>query len=148
MELTLFEPRDLFETLRTGLWPETGPGTREFRADLMEREDEVVLTADLPGVRRDDLDVTLEQNVLTVTGERTQPRPERNGEDRYYLFERRWGRFRRSFALPCEVMADRVDATLSDGVLTVRIPKAESSRRRRIEIQSGAGRRELAAATS
>lgn len=91
------------------------------------------------------LDVTLESNVLTISGEKTNDaEPEEDG--RYHLMERRWDRFSRSFALPRSVEPDEVHATFEEGILTVRIPKTEEARRRRISIGTG-GQRQLSEST-
>jgi HSP20 family protein len=145
MELTRFEPgTDLFRSFFEEFWPRPDVATsyRMFEADVVEMENEIRVMADLPGVRLEDLDLTLEANVLTISGEKRNPQEEeRHG--RYHLFERRWGRFSRSFVLPREVERENVSASFDHGVLTVRIPKTETARRRRIEIQAGEGQRRL-----
>lgn len=108
--------------------------------NVEETGDQLVLTAELPGLGRDDIDIQLENNVLTLTGEKHETRAnEPDSERRYHMWERRWGRFERSFALPRTVRADDISASFDDGVLTVRMPKAPEARGRRIEIQSEAG---------
>jgi HSP20 family protein len=119
-----------------------------FEADVVELDDEIQVIAELPGVRLDDLDLTLEANVLTISGEKQDLRGETERQGRYHLFERRWGRFNRSFVLPREVDHEHVSASFESGVLTVRIPKAERSRPRRIQIQSGDGEKRLEAETA
>lgn len=156
MELTRFEPRmdfgggtDLFRSFFDEIWPRANMsvGAGMFEADVVEVEDEIRVVAELPGVRLEDLDLTLEANVLTITGEKQDLRGDNERQGRYHLFERRWGRFNRSFVLPREVDRENVAAAFENGVLTVRIPKAEKARPRRIEIQSGEGERRLEATT-
>ena len=101
--------------------------------DLEETDDAYVVEADLPGVKREDVDVELMGTELTIAGECRQG--ERSGTMRRQT--RRTGRFEYRVVLPDHVDPDRVDASLADGVLTVRVPKAEHSQRRRIEIGSG-----------
>lgn len=100
--------------------------------DIREETDAYVFDADLPGLTKDDVDVTFEDNVLTVSGERRFEEKETEGE--YRRVERRYGKFTRSFALPSQVDADKVEAAFQDGVLRVRVPKAEASKARKIKI--------------
>lgn len=110
-----------------------GGPLRMPETDVTETESEIRVSMDLPGMRAEDVNVELENNVLTISGERREERNE-GEEGRFQLAERRWGEFSRSFVLPREVEGDRIDAQYRDGVLTVTIPKAESARRRRIQI--------------
>ena len=99
-------------------------------ADVEETEDAYSVEIDLPGVRRDDIDVELDGGVLTVSGEVKE-------KDRTGILRRRTrrvGQFRYTVTLPGEVDADDVSARLDDGVLTVRVPKSGTARRRRIPI--------------
>jgi len=105
--------------------------------DVVENDDAFVVKASVPGFSADQLDVTLEKNVLTIKGEMRQEQ-EREGEQ-YHLRERSHGRFSRSVYLPGEVEPDAVQADLANGILTLTVPKAEVSRPKRIAIQSGAG---------
>jgi len=95
-------------------------------------EKDVVLKVDLPDVKRENIKVTFENNVLSIEGER-QLAPN-VVEDRFHRLERAHGSFRRSFTLPTTVDATRVDANYQDGVLTVKLPRREESRPRTIEI--------------
>ena len=97
-------------------------------------EKDVVVTADLPGLKREDIKVTFENNVLTIEGERTF-RTETTGEQ-YHRVERGYGAFRRSFTLPATVDAARVEAAYHDGLLTVKLPRREESRPRQIQVNS------------
>ena len=100
--------------------------------DVEERADEFVLTADLPGVDPEEIEVALEDDVLTIRGETEEPSDAE--KRRYHVRERRLGRFQRSLTLPGAVSADGVTATLDNGVLRVRVPKAPESIGRRIRI--------------
>ena len=103
--------------------------------DLIEREDSLVLKADLPGLSEDDVQVEVRDGVLTISGERkAEHEDKQNG---YYRVERSFGRFSRSLQLPEGVDADRIGASFENGVLQVTIPKPEQRQPRRIEIGTG-----------
>lgn len=109
-------------------------GGNGFPIDVLEHGDAFVVKASLPGVKPDDVDVQVQQNVLLITGQH-QEEPERQ-QGRYYLAERRTGRFSRAIALPVPVDATACDATYEDGVLTLTLPKAEQARTKQIAIRS------------
>ncbi len=100
-------------------------------ADLHVSEDELTLTVDLPGVRDEDLELTLQHDVLSVSAKRELATPE---DQQAHLRERRGFEFNRRFALPVSVDPEKVNATLRDGVLTVTLAKAESARPRTITL--------------
>ncbi|MCP4201052.1 MAG: Hsp20/alpha crystallin family protein [bacterium] len=100
--------------------------------DVRETDESFVFTAELPGLTKDDVSITLEDNVLTLTGERRFENEENKAEFR--RIERSYGRFTRSFTLPHEVDNDKVGAKYGDGVLTVTVPKTEKTKPRKIEI--------------
>ena len=103
--------------------------------DVLEEKDAFVVKAELPGVKPEDVNVTVENDVLTLRGERKlEKKDERDG---YRRIERSYGTFTRSFALPKTVDAQNVDAQLADGVLTVRIPKKAAPEPRRVEVKAG-----------
>jgi HSP20 family protein len=118
-----------------GPFQRMGSSMRVPDTDVVERENEIRVTTELPGMNAEDIELSLENNVLTISGEKKEEREE-EGET-YHLAERRWGRFSRSFVLPREVEQDKIQAQFQDGVLTVTIPKSERARRRRIEVQGG-----------
>ena len=103
--------------------------------DVFETKDAIVLKAELPGLRTEDVDVEIDDNVLTVSGERTLT--DRVEEGHYYRLERNYGRFSRSLTLPQGIRADEVTATFADGVLEVRVPKAEEAKPRKVAIAAG-----------
>ena len=105
-------------------------------ADVVEKENEIQVTVEMPGFRPDDLQVDIENNVLTIAGEKSESRSNGEKEGTYHLTERRYGRFSRSFVLPRDVEQDSIRATFEHGVLTVIVPKSERARRRRIEVSS------------
>jgi HSP20 family protein len=119
----------------------SGGGGSLMRApetDVMETEKEIRVDVEMPGLKRDQIDVDVENNVLTIRGEKKEERTE-GQEGKFHLAERRYGTFSRSFVLPRDVDADNIGASFEDGVLTVTIPKSERARRRRIEIGGSPG---------
>ena len=100
--------------------------------DLVEADGAYVLRADLPGLRADDVRIEIEENVLTISGERWTQHERRS--DGYYRFERASGAFARQLTLPAGVDGDGIEAKFSDGVLEVRIPAPEQPKPRRVEI--------------
>ncbi len=105
--------------------------------DLVETDSDFVLRADLPGLSEDDVNIELEDNVLTVSGERKAEHEER--KEGYYRIERTSGAFRRTLTLPEGVDPASVKASFDRGVLEVRIPKPEQRKPRRVAIAVGAG---------
>jgi len=109
--------------------------------DLSETRDGYVLHADLPGMSEDDVQIELEDNVLTISGERRQE--EATSAGGYLRTERARGSFARSLTLPAGVDPERIEATFHNGVLELRIPKPEERKPRRISISGGAGQRTI-----
>jgi HSP20 family protein len=103
--------------------------------DLVETEEHFVLRADLPGLSQEDVAIELEDNVLTVSGERRAEHEDK--KEGFYRVERSFGQFRRSLTLPDGVDADAITATFDKGVLEVRIPKPEERKPRKVAIQVG-----------
>ena len=111
----------------TGNW---GPSV-----DVEENAESLLLTAELPGMGLDDVELEVENNVLTLRGEKREVR--REGEEKkYHLFERRYGAFQRSFTLPRTVKPEEIEAEFVDGVLTVRLPKVAEAKSRKIDIRA------------
>lgn len=138
-------PAGLMNELLDEVWSPFRQTMRPFEADVVELGDELRVTAELPGVSQEDLDVTLENNVLTISGEKKEGAEAAGENGRFHLMERRWGRFSRSFALPRQADAEAVHAAFENGILTVRVPKTEDARRRRIPI--GHEQKELSGST-
>lgn len=119
-----------------GRWPSlrTETGTSWVPPmDVYETDDGLVIKAELPGVRKEDLKVNVDNNVLTIRAEKKQDGPEDVGC--YYCSERIFGTFQRSFTLPTTVDTAKVKASYRDGVLTVEIPKKEEAKPKEIEVQ-------------
>ena len=103
--------------------------------DVHESADEIVVSAALPGMKADDVEITMTGQSLTLRGEfKADEKVER---DQYLYRERRFGSFSRSLQLPVRVQGDKADATFKDGILTLRIPKAEEVKPRQIRINAG-----------
>ena len=102
--------------------------------DIFEEKDAILVKAELPGVRTNDVHVSVENDVLTIRGERKLEKSDKR--EGYHRIERAYGSFTRSFALPKTVDTQKVDADMTDGVLTVRIPKKAAPEPRRIEVKS------------
>jgi HSP20 family protein len=100
-------------------------------ADLSETDDAYIVKVDLPGVRKDQVEVQVQDRQVSVTGEIPEPQ---DGEGRHHRRSRRTGRFELHTYLPGDVSIDAVRAELADGVLTVSVPKAETSKPHKVEI--------------
>lgn len=137
------EPGDPFGSLERvveGLWRGLGgpvaaaPGSFAPRIDIVEREAEYLVTAELPGLEEKDFQLEVHGNVLTLSGEkRLEHAEERQG---WRWSERAYGSFRRAIQLPAEVESDKASASFRNGVLTVTLPKAEHARVRQIPVTS------------
>jgi HSP20 family protein len=102
------------------------------RVDLSETDDHYRMELDVPGMTRDDITISYQENQLTVSGERREETEQEDSE--YVRVERSFGHFYRSFRLPKTINADDIEATYNHGVLTIEVPKAEESKPHRIEI--------------
>lgn len=111
--------------------------------DIFEEKEAIVVQAELPGVRSEDLHITVENDLLTISGERKFDRREGKGE--WHRVESTYGTFTRSFALPKTVAADQIEADLDGGMLTVRLPKRQEAKPRKIEIKPGSGAKQIEA---
>jgi HSP20 family protein len=103
--------------------------------DIYETEHELVVKADLPDVKPEDLDIRVENNILTIHGERKFEK--KVSEDKYLRVERAYGSFTRSFSLSNSVKAEDIKADYKDGVLTLTIPKREEAKPKQIKVQVG-----------
>jgi HSP20 family protein len=101
--------------------------------DVLERNDAYVIRASLPGVKPEDISVTMERGMLTLRGEARQEQEQ--GEGRYHRRERRFSSYARSISLPSEVNADACDASYEHGVLTITLPKAEQAKAKQIAVR-------------
>ena len=123
---------------RSESWGEDGPLARwseseRMAVDLVEHDDEFVVTVDVPGFGKEEVDVRVTDHTLHVEAEHEES--VENGDDRYLRRERRHESMRRSIRLPEEVDTESVDARMNNGVLTVTVPKLEATEARTIEVQ-------------
>jgi HSP20 family protein len=125
------------------VWP-GGEGTStsggDLSVDLREEGDHFELSAPLPGVKPEDVEVTILGDTVRIHGERHEEREEREGQ-RWLLREQRFGAFDRTVRLPSPVKVDQAKAEFRDGMLTIALPKTEEAKERRIPIGSGSGSR-------
>ncbi len=118
----------MFSTLETEAFDHAWvPAVDIYETDTHE----VVIKAELPDVRKEDIGVSVENNVLTLTGER---KPEQSKREQFQRVERRFGSFSRSFTLPTSVDAGQIAASYKDGVLTIRLPRREEAKPRQITV--------------
>ena len=125
-----------FQEMAGQLAPE-GNGVETWLApqvDLAETDKSIELHIDLPGMEAKDIDLQIDNNVLTISGERKEQKEEKGKT--FHRIERRSGRFSRSFTLPTTVSEDKVAAEYKDGVLTVTLPKSEAVQAKKISIKS------------
>ncbi len=101
--------------------------------DIFEQPDAIRITAEVPGVKPEDVKISLENNVLTIRGTKEQVAAEHT--ERVHRYERTYGTFERSFALPATVDAGGIKASYEHGILTVTLPKVEKAKPREIEVQ-------------
>jgi HSP20 family protein len=121
--------RSFDDDLITGAWTPS--------VDIYENKDQVVIEAELPGMKPEDVNISIENNVLTIQGERKFEKQEES--DNYHRIERRYGSFTRSFTLPPTVNPDEVKAEFDNGLLRVTLAKREEAKPRRIEIKATTG---------
>jgi HSP20 family protein len=132
------EVNRLFSTNLTRGFGEEGIGRGAWNpsVDIYENKEHIVLEAELPGMNRDDFELSVENNVITLRGERQFEK--RDDSDNYHRVERSYGSFTRSFTLPQTVSADGATAEYRNGVLRVTLPKREETKARRIQINGEA----------
>ena len=121
-----------------GEWPSWSRLAAPFegrmpRVDVIDRDDEVVVRAELPGVDKKDLDVSITDNTVIIKGTTSQETKEEKGD--YYRSETARGSFSRTLMLPAGVEGDKAKATFKDGILELNLPKAETAKRRKIEVK-------------
>ena len=115
-------------------WPAPPTRSESWKpaVDVHEEDEAFVLAVDLPGMGKDAVDINVEDQILSISGERKFD--EKSEKDSYRRLERGYGKFTRSFSLPTNVDSAKVEAKFSNGVLTVTVPKSDAARSRRIEI--------------
>ncbi len=104
------------------------------RVDIVEEESNYRLVTDLPGMTKDDINISLEKDVLTISGER--PVQEKSDKEKMYLNERSFGKFTRSFNLNKSIKSDKINASFDNGVLTMILPKQDEEKPKKIKIST------------
>jgi HSP20 family protein len=136
--LTRWNPFEEMQRLQDEVFRPWGTGQRQAlrpAVDIHEDEGTIKVMAELPGLKPEDVHVEVEDNVLTLSGERRlEHEDQREG---YHRIERAFGSFTRSFVLPRAVDAQSIDAQMKDGTLTIRLPKRAESQPRRIDVKAG-----------
>jgi len=100
--------------------------------DITENDNSYTVKVELPGVNKDDVKITMQENVLTIRGEKKQEKESK--ESNFHRTERSYGAFQRSFSLPSAVKSEKIEASYKDGILTVALPKSEASKPKQIEV--------------
>ena len=121
-----------------GLHAQQGSGQTTAWApalDISERKDAYLVTVELPGLKPEDLDITMEDGLLTIKGERQFTAE--SSEQQFHRVERRYGAFRRSITLPAQVQAEQIEASFDNGVLQIVVPKMEEAKPKRIQVRPG-----------
>jgi HSP20 family protein len=116
------------------LWPELGRG--ELPIDMYQTANDVVVKASIPGLKPDEVDISITGDTLTIKGEHKE---EKEAKEQDYLYrERRYGAFSRSLTIPVPVKTDKAEATFENGVLTLTLPKAEEVKPKQIKVKAKA----------
>jgi len=131
--------RDEIEHVFQSSFGNSGASTGFFEGwapavDLMEDKDKFTVKAELPGMKKDEIDVSLHGDTLNICGERKKEEEHKTGEN--YRSERYFGRFQRTVQLPQAVDGAKIEATYRDGVLTITLPKTEEAKRKQIEVKA------------
>jgi HSP20 family protein len=137
-ELMSFQERinDLFDRTFWRRGPEEEglvTGTWAPAVDIYETDDKVVLKAELPGLKKEDIDIQIRDNTLTLKGEKKFEKEVK--EENYHRVERAYGSFQRSFTLPSTIKQEGIEASFKDGVLEISLPKVEEAKPKQIKIQ-------------
>ena len=129
-----FPPRRWMETFEPfgWKWPMGIDFERSFRIDVLDHEKELVVRAELPGVEKDDVEVTISGDRLTIEAEREFE--EEESKETFYRHELGYGELMRTIALPVEVDVEHIDAELKDGILTVTLPKIQAAARHTVKV--------------
>lgn len=105
----------------------------QLTIDVYQTEEDIVIKSTIAGVKPEDLDVTINNDMVTVKGERKNEEVVENGN--YYYQECYWGGFSRSVLLPVDVIPEKADASLKNGILTIRLPKADTTKTKKIQVR-------------
>ncbi len=108
-------------------------GEGQLTIDVYQTDTDVVIKSTIAGVKPEDLDVSIVNDMITIRGERKQE--EEIHEENYYYQECYWGSFSRSIILPIDVLPDKIEASMKNGILTIRMPKADNTRTKKIQVR-------------
>lgn len=111
---------------------DAGMGMWNPAVDLYEKDDHFMIKAELPGVNKDDIKIDLQDQLLTLSGERTYDNEIK--EENYYRRERSYGKFQRAFTLPADVDSDKIKAEFKDGLLQIEVPKPEEKKAKQVTV--------------
>ena len=114
-------------------WPRRGAGVSVPAVDLYEEKDELVAKVELPGMTKDEIEINISDNLLTIKGEKKKE--EETKEEDYYCCERSYGSFTRAVELPREVQVEKAKASFKNGVLEIRLPKTEEAKKKELKIK-------------
>ena len=130
----------LFEDFFGREWPVVRPAREIARVgifapaiDMYDKKDEIVIKAELPGLSKEDINLELTEDTLTLSGEVKREEDVKDAD--YYCCERAYGSFSRTIALPAKVKTDKAEANFKNGILEIRLPKVEEARPRQIKVQ-------------
>jgi HSP20 family protein len=101
--------------------------------DVYQTENDIVIKSTIAGVKPEDLDVSINNDMITIRGERKNE--ESVSEENYYYQECYWGQFSRSVILPVDVLADKAEASMKNGIFTLRLPKADTTKTKKIQVR-------------
>lgn len=135
------EPSPAFAVRNEEAWESSVPASQnesdgaegQLTIDVYQTENEIVIKSTIAGVKPEDLDVSINNDMVTVKGERKNEEIVENGN--YYYQECYWGSFSRSVLLPVDVLPEKVDASLKNGILTIRLPKADTTKTKKIQVR-------------
>lgn len=136
-ETGLARPQDFFGNLFDRFFEDWDLAPLEPRGwpvlDIVNKDEAVVVTAELPGMKAEDVQLTVQGNMLTISGEKKESSEKK--DKGYYYAERRYGSFRRNIPLPSEVDTDKVEAACREGVLTITLPKVEQAKPKTVKVK-------------
>jgi len=128
------EMNRLFDSFRNRGTDESGSGQLTWgpSVDIAENDDEILVHAEIPGMKKEDIKIIIQDNVLTLKGEKKQETEDK--KKNFHRIERTFGAFERSFSLPSAVQVDKIKAGYKDGILSIVLPKAEEAKPKQIDI--------------
>ncbi len=136
-EESFWDPFDMFDRMSAaGARQLAGRGLYP-KVDIAEDEKEIKVTADVPGMDPEQIEIEVEEDALTLSGKMEKEVKDEDKEKKYYRYEREYGEFRREFTLPAKVKTDAVTAKVKNGVLEIVLPKAEMEKKAKVQVKAG-----------